>query len=207
MDDEEELKSPLGNEFGETNQISQILNNLFDSYNTISEDKEDGEFDFEDILGHHYVKGHLELHVLYMSGEKEFISWELVCKNDPKLVAEYILDTDFKNQVQNSILQQWACNFMRSLRKMLKRLFGVDFVWHLCSSSSEEPMMATPSHFQSTSTAAADVAPCVAIAGQACKQKKSGQNNQQMGEFRHGTEVPHTYVDVVCLDKADGNQK
>ena len=75
-------------------------------YNTVSEDEEDDEFNFEDILSHCYVEGHLELHVLYMSGEKEFISWELDSEDDPKLVAEYILDTDFENKVQNCILKQ-----------------------------------------------------------------------------------------------------
>ena len=95
--DEEDLESPLGNKFGETNKIAQNLKNLFDLYNNISEDEEDGEYAFEDILGHCCVKGHLELHVLYLSGEQEFISWELVHKDDPKIVAEYILDTDFNN--------------------------------------------------------------------------------------------------------------
>ena len=66
--------------------------------------------------------------------------------------------------------------------------------------------MAHPSHFWSA-TAAAGPAPCVAIARQACKRKKPGQNNGQMGEFKYGTEVPHTYADVVRLDKAAGNQK
>ena len=65
--------------------------------------------------------------------------------------------------------------------------------------------MATLSHFRSATTTA-DVAPCVAFAWQACKQKKPGQNNQQMGEFKYGTEVPHTYADVVRLDKAAENQ-
>ena len=205
-DDEEELASPLGNEFGETDRIAQNLNNIFDSYNTVSEDEEDSEFDFEDILGHRYVEGHLELHVLYMSGEKEFISWELVREDDPKLVAEYILDTDFKNKVQNSILQRWARKFMRSLRKTLRRLFGVDFVRHMRSSGSEEPSMAHPSHFRSA-TASVDAAPRVATARQARKRKKPGRNNRQMGEFKYGTEVPHTYADVVRLDTAAGNQK
>ena len=109
-DDEEDLESPLGNEFGETDRIAQNLNNLFDSYNNVSDDEEDEEFDFEDILGHRYVEGHLELHVLYMSGEKEFISWELVCKDDSKLIAEYILDTDFKNSVQNSFFSNGLAN-------------------------------------------------------------------------------------------------
>ena len=77
--DEEDLKSPSGNKFGETNQIAQKLNNLFNLYSHVSEDEEDGEYDFEDILGHCYVEGYLELHVLYILGEKKFISWELVC--------------------------------------------------------------------------------------------------------------------------------
>ena len=66
--------------------------------------------------------------------------------------------------------------------------------------------MARPSRFR-PATAAADVASCVTVARQAHKQKKPGQNNQQMGEFKYGTEVPHTYVDAVRLDKAAGNQK
>ena len=50
---------------------------------------------------------------------------------------------------------------MRSLCKKLRRLFGVDFVQHLCSSGSEESPMAHPSHIQSASTAA-DAVPHVA---------------------------------------------
>ena len=68
------------------------------------------------------------MHVLYMLGEKELLSWVFVREDDPKLVAEYILDIDFKNRVQNSILQHWARKFMCSLHKTLRQLFGVDFV-------------------------------------------------------------------------------
>ena len=66
--------------------------------------------------------------------------------------------------------------------------------------------MAHPSHLRSAS-AAAGHAPRVATARQARKRKKPGRNNRQMGEFKYGTEVPHTYADVVRLDKAAGNQK
>ena len=51
------------------------------------------------------------------------------------------------------------------------------------------------------------MAPRVAVAWQARKWNKPGQNNWQMGEFKYGIEVPHTYADVVSLDKAAGNQK
>ena len=91
------------------------MNNAFANLADNVKEDADSDLEIDDIVGHRYVEGCLELQVLFMNGSKDFVHGEIVREDDPNIVAEYILDTDFKNKIQNGILQRWARKFLRSL--------------------------------------------------------------------------------------------
>jgi len=200
-DDEDTFSS--SDNFGENDRVAQNLNNLFQEAND-AEDK-DTDFDVDDIIGHRYVDGALELHVKFMSGDEEYILWDIVREDDPKIVAEYILATDFKNKIQTGILQRWARKFLRSVRKTMRRLFGVSYHGYTSSSRSEEQQH--PPNMRFTCATRREELKNAYARRAAQKRKKPGRNNRHMGEFKYGVEVPQNYKDVARLDEAAGNRR
>ena len=206
ISDDEMDDDPISSDtFGENDRIAQNLNNAF--ANLSDNEDADSDFDIDDIVGHRYVEGCLELQVQFMNGMKDFVHWEIVREDDPKIVAEYILDTDFKNKIQNGILQRWARKFLRSLKRTMRRLFSVDYHRHTAPSSSEEPQHSSCLSYTSAVRHNDNDTKFICRAQQQKKRKKPGRNNRHMGNFKYGHEVPNNYKDVVCLDDASGTKQ
>ena len=78
------------------------------------------------ITSYKYLSEILYLEVLFSNGNKSWISVDEVKNINPKIVADYVMVTDL-GEVSNRIERRWARAFLRSLRRMARRLRRVDF--------------------------------------------------------------------------------
>ena len=77
------------------------------------EDK-DAAFKLIRITSHQRLEGILELEAEYSSGVREFHPILLIKEEDPPVVAEYVLRTDF-GQTLNTIHYRWAGVFLHEV--------------------------------------------------------------------------------------------
>ena len=157
----------------------------------------------------------LELEVEWCSGEKTWAPFTKVKKDDPKLVAQYVL--------ANADLSQhsrWARSTLRTLRRTVRRLQTA----FRCPRSPSDALswdrwQQLPPYARRRHSTEQPAIPKVSLnpsdpqssnnsTNQPKKKRrktKAGRNNRHMGEVKYGVRVPNNYKEAIRLDKENGN--
>ena len=144
------------------------------------------------IVAHQFLAGILELQVEYSTGETSWHPIELIKREDPHAVADYVIHNDM-GKVSNGIHRRWARAFLRVLRRTLKRLRRVQFSGLESSTYDPSPKIARSRRAKRARRAQAEAR---------IPDPPKGKRN-----FKYGLEVPKNWMDIKRLDAVAGNTR
>lgn len=172
--------------------VSDDINNHF---HPCEEDYDD----YDDILSHRWAEGALELEVLYRTGDKEFLLFDVVQDNDPMGVSMYILDSDLSKDKSTLKYTRWARKFQREVRKSMRRM-SVVFRKKTPTPQPDEARR----HISGRRVDRTQ--PPDAQKKQKKKKKTKPGRNGRIPQTKFGIKVPTSFEQCVEFDEENGNR-